>query len=247
MNLIIDIGNTKIKISLFKKGKLFHTESLENDDWQTLKHRFASFGKFEKAIISSVQNHPNRLIKFLKTEITEVLFLDSNLPTPLENKYESKNTLGYDRLAACVGAFVKYPQTNLLVIDAGTALTYDFVNEKGEYIGGTISPGLDMRFKSLHRYTNKLPQLCFEEQHERIGKNTKQAIVGGVQNGLLFEVSTYMKIFCKEYKALKVILTGGNAFFLHQNISEESQFEPNITALGLNEILEYNSEKQKNF
>ncbi|MDQ2180374.1 type III pantothenate kinase [Marinifilum sp. D714] len=246
MNLIIDIGNTKIKASIFLKGELNTTKASEKRDVEFVKDLLSEFTTIEKVIISSVREYPERLINFLKTKIQHVFFFDSKLPIPIENLYESKKTLGYDRLAACIGAYAMNPNQNILVIDAGTAITFDFLNKKGQYIGGCISPGLSMRYKALNHFTKKLPLLSVNEDYPLIGKNTNEAITGGVQNGIVFEVDSYINQLKEKYADLKVILTGGDAPFLYKSITNIAILETDVLAIGLNHILEFNILERSN-
>ena len=240
MNLIIDIGNTKIKAAIFRKGVQINSYTSENKELPFIQEILDRYPKIVSAIISSVRSSNNDLFTYLKSKLENVCFFDNNITIPLENLYETKNTLGYDRLAACVGAYFKYPNKNILVIDAGTAITFDFVNENAQYIGGCISPGLHMRYKALHEFTKKLPLLESNEEQYLIGKNTNQAITGGVQNGILFEIDAYVNKLRKEYKNLIVVITGGDAAFLHKKIENKTNLDLNILTYGLNEILEYN-------
>jgi len=246
LNLIIDIGNTKIKASIFLKGELNTTKASEKVDVEFAKELLGEFTTIEKVIIASVREYPDNLISFLKTKIQHVFFFDSKLPIPLENLYESKKTLGYDRLAACIGAYAMDPNQNILVIDAGTAITFDFVNKHAQYIGGCISPGLSMRYKALNHFTKKLPLLSVNEDYSLIGKNTKEAITGGVQNGIVFEIDSYINQLKQKYADLKVILTGGDAPFLYKNITNPATLEMNVLAIGLNHILEFNILERSN-
>jgi type III pantothenate kinase len=169
--------------------------------------------------------------------------LSANTPLPIENRYLTKETLGKDRIAAVVGAYDLYPNQNLLVIDAGTAITYDFINEKGQYLGGNISPGIEMRFKALNYYTGKLPRVQPKEWNKLYGSTTEEAILGGVLNGVVFEVDKTIESFKEFYKNLKVIITGGDAEFFDNKLKNSFFVNFNLLALGLNRILEYNGEK----
>jgi type III pantothenate kinase len=246
LNLIIDIGNTKIKASLFFGQKFMSSKTSDQVDTEFAREILAEHKNIDKAIISSVREYPGTLIKLLESKLKHVFFFDSNLSVPIENLYESKNTLGYDRLAACIGAIAKNPNQNILVIDAGTAITFDFVNKNNQYIGGCISPGLSMRYKALNHFTKKLPLLSVSEDYQLIGKNTNQAITGGVQNGIVFEVDSYINRLNDKYPELKVVITGGDAPFLHKNIVSNTDWEPGILAFGLNHILEFNLLKNSN-
>lgn len=242
MNLIIDIGNTKIKANFFRRSELICTKVSDQNETMFAKSLLEQYSSIDKVIIASVRDYPESLIKTLASAgIGKILFLDSETNVPLENLYESKNTLGYDRLAACVGAFALNPNQNILVIDAGTAITFDFVNSKGQYIGGCISPGLTMRYKALNHFTKKLPLLSVNEDFSLIGKNTNQAITGGVQNGIVFEIESYINQLKEQYAQLKVIITGGDAPFLSAKIKNEIDLQTDILAVGLNRILDFNT------
>ncbi|WP_421920617.1 type III pantothenate kinase [Marinifilum sp.] len=245
MNLIIDIGNTKIKASLFQDGKLMHTLNSDQTDTEFVQE-ITDHYNITHAIVSSVREFPFDLMDLLYWKTKSTFFFDMDLPVPIDNLYASKNTLGYDRLAACIGANAIYPRKNILVIDAGTAITFDFVNCKGQYEGGCISPGLSMRFKALNQFTKKLPLLSLNENYHLIGKNTEEAITGGVQNGIIFEIDSYITNLKSQYTDLEVLLTGGDAKFLHKNTNNNSSYEPNVLAIGLNHILDFNISKPSN-
>jgi len=240
LHLIIDIGNTKTKAALFKRGRIILLEYSLDTEEKFIQAIIAKHPDIKHSIVSSVRDFPESLMLLLKSHCQQVFFFDSHLPVPIENLYESKSTLGYDRLAACIGASSTYPYKNILVIDAGTAITFDFVNAKAQYIGGCISPGLEMRFKALHQFTKKLPFLSNKEPFDLIGKNTNDAIINGVQNGIVFEVDAYItKLEC-QYPDLKVVVTGGDAEIIHRSIQSNSKLESNILLIGLSHILDFN-------
>lgn len=240
LNLILDIGNTKIKAAIVSNGKILQIESSEKSELEFASELTQKYNGIKNIIISSVRKTPDTLTQQLNLKYDKVFFCNSNLPIPLENLYETKDTLGYDRLAACIGAYAKYPNQNILIIDAGTAITFDFVNEKAQYCGGSISPGINMRYKALHHFTSKLPHLSIKENFNIIGKNTKDAITGGVQNGIIFEIDTYIDNLQINNPHLKVILTGGDAPFLHKFIRNKTFLDEHILLFGLNTILEFN-------
>ncbi len=240
MNLIIDIGNTQIKVALFENSLLVKLLTSHKSEIEFIEDFFLEQKNIQNAIVSSVRKYPKELISLLNLNCKKTLFFNSELAIPLENLYESKNTLGYDRLAACIGAFGMHPNQNLLVIDAGTAITFDFVNDKAQYLGGCISPGLKMRFRALHEFTQKLPELSKNDSFNIVGKNTNDAIVSGVQNGLLFEIDAYINNLENTHPNLEVIFTGGDASFLVQLIKNKATLAPEIVLMGLNKILEFN-------
>ena len=243
MNLVIDIGNSRTKFSVFNHGEVLMTTLIDEFLHEHIKALKDEHQSLNKAILSSVREYPDSLKKALQNNFDTFLELNHKTPLPIENMYLSKETLGYDRIASAVGANNLYPDTNLLVIDAGTALTYDFVNDKNQYLGGNIAPGLEMRFKSLHHFTNKLPLVKAESQNKLYGSTTEEAIRAGVQNGFIYEVEQTIETFKVFYGNLKVIITGGNANFFDKKLKNPFFVHFNLVALGLNRILEYNEDK----
>jgi type III pantothenate kinase len=187
-------------------------------------------------------NYSREIIDYLGNLYETCIELDHSTPIPLENSYRTPETLGYDRIAAAVGAYTIYPGKNVLVIDAGTAITYDIVTSEGTFVGGNISPGLDIRFKSLNKYTNRLPQL--ERPGEKpglLGSSTSEAIQSGIVNGLLFEVDGFIEAFKGKYAKLQVVLTGGDAKYFEGKLKSSIFVDLNLNLIGLNRILEHNA------
>ena len=181
-----------------------------------------------------------------------VLF-DHNTPVPIVNRYDTPQTLGQDRLAAAVGAESLCPDENLLIIDAGSAITYDFVSDKGEYMGGNIAPGLKMRLTMLQRMTKKLPLVEVEENEliPLFGKNTRDAIAAGVIRGIAYEVKGYMRTLSEKVPHFQTFLTGGNAPYILNNVrtsrteKRDIRVEKNLVLIGLNTILIFNKTAAK--
>jgi len=190
MNLIIDIGNTLLKVFLFDGKEISFSRQIETSQKQKVFDVLHQANFIENGIISSVVELEKGFYNQINTFCKRLVVLDENTNLPLINEYETGSTLGKDRIAAAVGAFTVFPKINILVIDAGTALTFDFITQTGRYTGGNISPGLSMRFKALNHYTSKLPLLGSTDVFPLLGKNTDQAIVAGVQNGLIFEIDS---------------------------------------------------------
>ena len=239
MNLVIDIGNTRTKFSVMNRGEVLITvpvDELKPEHIGLLKHEYPDL---KKAILCSVKDYSIALKTELK-RFEKFIELDENTPLPVNNLYKTPGTLGKDRIAAAVGAFDLYPDSNLLIIDAGTAITYDIVNASGEFLGGNISPGIGMRFKALHAFTDKLPQLKQQPFDRLFGTTTEEAILAGVQNGVIFEVDRAIDTFKEFYRNLKVIITGGNAEFFERKLKNSFFVNFNLIALGLNRILEHN-------
>ncbi len=237
MNLTIDQGNSSTKIGFFDKGKLISTHKLVFLDKSSLSELVKKHSP-ENAIISSVTNE-NGIPEDLGLNIPgKILFFDHQTPIPIENRYKTPETLGKDRLAAVIGAAALYPDTPLLVVDAGTAITFDLIHQNIFY-GGNISPGLKMRFDALHQQTKKLPRTN-DSISPFWGTSTIEAIRSGVRNSLLMEFEGYIKTIKEQYPNAKIILTGGDADFFVSYTKSVIFAQPNLVLSGLNRIIEYN-------
>lgn len=243
MNLIIDIGTSLIKTAVFHNREILFKDLIHNISDEYLSSIIRDFPPLRYSILSSVRKKDQVLLELLKNKFDHFIELTSETPIPLKNLYKSPATLGYDRLAASVGANNIFPGSNVLVIDIGSAITIDFVNDRNEYTGGNISPGMAMRFKALNEYTANLPLEKPQEDFELLGSGTSAAIVNGVQNGIIFELDSYINCLAKIKKNLKVILTGGEADFFVKKLKNSIFVDSNLTLKGLNKILEYNIEK----
>jgi type III pantothenate kinase len=242
MNLVIDIGNTRTKFSVFNKGEVLITVPVDEFLPEHIDVLQNEHPELNKVILSAVKDYSPKLKTALQNKFEYFLELDAHTPLPVVNCYTTPETLGNDRIAAVVGGFDLYPDTNLLIIDAGTAITYDILNEKHQYLGGNISPGIEMRFKALHQFTGKLPLIIQQKSDKLYGTSTEEAIRAGVQHGVVFEVDKTIDTFKDFYKNLKVIITGGDADFFDKKLKNSFFVNFNLTALGLNRILEYNGE-----
>ncbi len=240
MNLVIDIGNTRIKLAIFDGSVLVLSEVLDDlrvDHIQKLKEKYP---QLNKAISSTVRDYPTGAQHFLSKSFDQYIEFNHQTAVPITNRYKTPETLGLDRLAAAIGGTCLFPKQNLLIIDAGTAITYEIVTSKNEYLGGNISPGLETRFKSLHQYTGKLPLVGAKENFSKIGTDTESAIRAGVQLGLSYEIEQYIHTLRTDYENTQVILTGGDAKFFDKRLKNSIFVNFNLTLLGLNRILEYN-------
>lgn len=200
--------------------------------------------QLKKVILSSVKPYDEELKRVLSEEFDQFIELDHQTALPIDNLYETPETLGKDRIAAAVGANELFPDQNLLIIDAGTAITYDLVSEKNQFVGGNISPGLEMRFKALNHFTGKLPLVEYSNDYEPVGKNTIDAIRAGVQNGILFEIAQTIDLFNRNYQNLHIIMTGGDSYFFDKKLNYSIFVNFNLTLIGLNRILEHNAKKK---
>ena len=239
MNLIIDVGNTKIKTAVFEDSKLIHNESITKESF--VSDAKAIIKKYEciNAIISSVGSVNKSQMAELRAVIN-LIELDSDSKVPFVNMYGTPKTLGADRIALVSSAIASYPKKNVLIIDAGTCITYDFVNYEGNYYGGAISPGLQMRYKALHIFTEKLPLLEPSEIVELVGNSTEKSIHSGVINGVIDEIDGIINQYRKKNADLTVVLTGGDLNFLSNKLKNGIFANPNFLLEGLNTILTYN-------
>lgn len=242
MNLVIDIGNTRTKFSVFNHGEEMISVPVDELLPSHIDVLLNEHPSINKAIISAVKDYSPELKSHLRQKLSFFVELNGETPLPIENCYQTKETLGKDRIAAAVGAFHLYPGKNVLVIDAGTAITYDFVNEKGQYLGGNISPGIEMRFKALNQFTGRLPLIEKKDFENLFGNTTEDAIRAGVQHGIVFEADKAIDTFKEFYRNLNVIITGGDAIFFDKKLKNSFFVHFNLIAIGLNRILEHNGE-----
>jgi type III pantothenate kinase len=241
MNLVIDIGNSRTKINVFDSSGMMYDLAVSDFGQEILK-RVCDEYPVTKAILSATKEFDPAISEMLRSRFALYIEMDAHTILPVRNCYKTPETLGKDRLAAAVGANFLYPGKNVLIIDAGTALTFDLVNEDAEFRGGNISPGLDMRFRALHHFTGKLPLVGIGDCENFFGESTENAIRAGVQNGILFEIQAYIEYFKENYKKIEVIFTGGDAKFFESKLKNSFFVHSNLVATGLNRILEYNAE-----
>jgi type III pantothenate kinase len=239
VNLILDVGNSLLKIALFKKSQLIQKFKFTENYKRNIED-IISENNVTHSIISNVGRIDDSIINILK-ESTNLLLVSNQLKFPFKNLYKSKNTLGQDRLALVSAAAFKFPKENVLIVDAGSCITYDFKNNNNEYLGGGISPGILMRFKSLNTFTSNLPLIDFDSIHQLIGNNTKNSINSGVINGTISEINGIIQQYCKEFKNIRIILTGGDSNFLLKRIKNSIFADQNFLLVGLNKLLEDNS------
>ena len=242
MNLVLDLGNSFGKIAVCEDKQVIESATYEKISSREIAYFHTRYKELRGVIISSVVNYSREIIDYLGNLYNLCIELDPSTSIPLVNRYRTPDTLGYDRIAAAVGAYTIYPETNVLVIDAGTAITYDIVTSEGEFMGGNISPGLEIRFKSLNKYTTRLPHLERpEEKPPLVGNSTREAIQSGIVNGLLFEIDGFIKTISQEYPQLQVVLTGGDANYFVGKLKSSIFVDLNLNLIGLNRILEHNA------
>ena len=239
MQLIIDAGNTRIKLAVFNNDELIHNEIITYSELETCTNILIEKYRISRGIISSVGDVKKTIISRIKSKI-ELLILNSDTKIPFQNKYSTPKTLGVDRIALIAAAISCYPNKNVLVIDAGTCITYDFVNKKKQYLGGAISPGLNMRYSSLNYYTKLLPKLPITYPKNLVGDSTEESIHVGVSLATINEIDSFINLYKEKNKNLTVVLTGGDVNFLANSLKNSIFANPNFLLLGLNSILTYN-------
>jgi type III pantothenate kinase len=242
VNLVIDVGNTRVKAAVFEGDKLVELFVFEKKIILSKVKEISKKHSITYGIISSVASISDFKLQKLHKVIpfTEV---SSKTKVSFNNKYETPHTLGVDRIALVVAAKKEFPNKNVLVIDAGTCLTFDFINKDSIYFGGAISPGIKMRYASLHQLTAKLPLLEAKVPLEFIGNSTNESMHVGVVNGLLDEIEGVISRYKKKFLTLTVVLTGGDANFLSKQLKSSIFAKQNFLLSGLNEILIFNKSK----
>lgn len=237
-NFIVDIGNSRIKAALFRDGALQHTWSLtELVELSSL----ASGLRFDQVLISSV--------KWTKEELERALgfgfvYFDYDTLLPVDNRYETPFTLGLDRIAAVVGGRCFQAAGPLLVVDLGTCITFELLDSDEAYLGGAISPGIQMRLAAMHRQTARLPLVTWpEDGAPLIGQNTKACMQAGIYHGVQHEVMGMIQAYQKRFENLGVYICGGDAKYFESLTKDPIFVIPNLVLFGLNRILMYNVEK----
>ncbi len=240
MNLCIDQGNSRTKIAVFDNERLIK-HVIYKSFTSTDVERLFSLYPIDYTIIASVANIEPAVVNTLHRLSKQFVLFDHKTPVPITNAYDTPETLGQDRLAAAVGGARLFPKENVLIIDVGSAITYDVVTKENTYIGGNIAPGLKMRFTILKQMTKKLPYLEVEPDDliPLFGKNTHDAVAAGVIRGIIFEVKGYMRTLADRGDTFRTIITGGNSPYVSKYI-ESARVEKHLVLLGLNAILNYN-------
>ena len=244
MQLVIDIGNTRVKAAIFENKVLIHFFVFDST------HELLHSSVFEKyaineCILSSVVNEIEPFIALLKEKV-KVLSFTADTLTPVKNLYQTAHSLGSDRLAGAVGGNLLYPNKNVLVIDCGTCIKYNFVTIKNEYIGGAISPGLKMRLNAMHTFTSRLPLLTVDQLFDTfIATNSNDSILSGALLGAVAEIDGFIDQYKKRYPDINVVLTGGDVNFFEKRLKNSIFADQNLILKGLNEILDYNLNRIK--
>lgn len=240
MNLLIDQGNTSTKYVVIQGEDIVAERTLANIDFDVLKELTANF-EIKNTLVSSVREEYNKASAELKNILGEsIFFFDDSLSLPVNNLYTTPKTLGRDRMAGVCGAATLFPNTNCLVIDAGTCITYDFIDAKKNYHGGSISPGIEMRFKAMNTFTGKLPLAPLEWVDDFIGNSTQTALQTGVTYGVVNEINGFINRYIHRWGNITTIMCGGNTDFLAKRCESEIFAAPKLVTIGLNQILKHN-------
>ena len=239
MNLIIDVGNTRVKVAVFEKSKVKSVFVFKKSRIISELKKIISKHDISASIMSSVSNISEKTRQKI-TILLNPIYLDSEISVPFKNLYETPKTLGVDRIALAAAAIEQYPKKDVLIIDAGTCITFDFINCEKEYLGGAISLGIAMRYKALHSFTSKLPLLEKNEIFNFIGTNTNTSIHSGVVNGVCNEIDGVINQYKIKYRDLTVVLTGGDTNFLAKQLKSGIFAHPNFVLEGLHTVLTYN-------
>jgi len=241
MNLIIDIGNTSTKLAVFQRDKVLIAKTVEGFSLVIeVENLLKQFTEIKRGFVSSVGFLSEDELKTLEKRLPMTV-LNSTLKLPFKVHYKTPNSLGADRLALMAAAATQYSGKNVLVIDAGSCITYDFIDSKKNYLGGAIAPGIQMRYKSLGDFTSSLPTLQKIVPKNSIGNSTQDSIHSGVINGVLYEIEGTVNEYQNKYPDLTVILTGGDADFLCKQLKISIFANSDFLLEGLNFLLEYNS------
>jgi len=240
ISLTIDRGNSAVKTGLFENNNLIATDTFGND-YTKITDYIRNY-QIERVIISSVvKDEEFNIKKLIEPFVKHIVVLDHQTPLPFVNRYQTPHTLGKDRLAAIAGAQFLFPGENVLVIDAGTAITYDILINGTDYLGGNIAPGLEMRLKALHHFTSRLPLVQKSQEVTFPGRNTHEAISSGSFNGMIFEIEGYRNFCSEKFRSVRTIITGGDSEFLVKKLKKPIFADLNLVLKGLNRILENNA------
>lgn len=241
MNLIMDIGNTATKLAVFQSDKMIQVQTVATTNMLAeVEALLKKFSRVKHGLLSSVKMIDDLELKRLQ-KLLPIKILDVSFQLPFKNAYDTPHTLGVDRLALMASAVQQYSKRNVLVIDAGSCVTYDFMDSNQNYLGGAISPGVEMRYKALETFTSNLPLLEKTPPNQRIGSSTEASIHSGVIHGLLHEMEGTIKEYQNKYPDLTVILTGGDTDFLCKQFKISIFANSNFLLEGLNFLLEFNS------
>jgi type III pantothenate kinase len=236
MNLVVDYGNTHAKVGIFEDRSLVQKKTFPTSE---LLKDFLQKQEGEHLLVSSV-NMAAGIVAGWAERISKKIILNPALPLPIKNLYATPHTLGTDRIAGACGAAFLFPEKDCLVIDAGSCITFDFVDVRSCYLGGSIAPGMNMRFEAVHTFTANLPLVKPEDNPSLIGASTETCIQSGIINGMIAEMNGLIGRYSEKYQDLQVILCGGDARFFENKLKASIFASPDLVLIGLNSILSHN-------
>lgn len=238
-NLCVDIGNTNTKLGLFEKNDLVQVVKLKNEDLTVNSQIFDDYD-IQSTIVSSVNDAV--LDQLNLNQYPSLIHLGPSTQLPFQLEYETPETLGKDRIAVIAAAHQLFPKRNCLVMDFGTCITYDILTSDAHYLGGSISPGIQLRLRAMHNQTDKLPMIFWDQSllPETIGKSTITSMLSGVVNGAVKEMKGFVKEYEEKYHDLQILITGGDANFFEKALKNGIFADQNLVLIGLHEILKYN-------
>jgi type III pantothenate kinase len=239
MILAVDVGNTRIKAAVFEGDILVESFVFDKNELEkSIQNSLNKYKNISYLVVSSVSDVEKLAFIGFEKEV-KIHYVSHRDAFPFVNCYETPRTLGIDRMVLAAGATLLYPNQNRLVIDAGTCVTFDFIDKNDNYLGGAISPGLRLRYEALHHFTAKLPLQTLENPKHFIGKSTSESIHSGVVNGLVFEIEGYLAEIKAQYSKFIIILTGGDAVFLAKRLKNTIFANSNFLLESLNQTFQY--------
>ena len=243
MILVIDVGNSRIKAAVFEDAILLEVFAFTKIELKkNIQNILNKFEKVTHLVIASVGDVEKQDFLEFNLQIN-VCFISNSDPFPFQNKYNTPKTLGIDRMVLAAGAVLQFPQQNRLVIDAGTCITYDFIDADNKYLGGAISPGLRLRYESLHSFTAKLPLLTVAIPNSLIGDSTFDSIHSGVVNGMVYEIDGFINEYRTKFSNFIIILTGGDTVFLAKRLKNTIFANSNFLLESLNQTFQYKNQQ----
>ena len=240
MLLTVDVGNTRIKAAVFEQNRIVEVFIFTKEELTIQIHTILNrYEKVKNLVVASVGTTKKESFLFLKNAV-EIYFITYDSKFPFTNLYITPTTLGVDRMVLAAGSVFQFPGQNRLVIDAGTCITYDFIDENDNYLGGAISPGIELRYHSLHDYTAQLPLLVKTNPESFIGNSTSESIHSGVINGVALEIDGFAELYKTKYAKFIIILTGGDSEILAKRLKNTIFSNSNFLMESLNQTFQYN-------
>lgn len=235
--LVIDVGNSRMKMGLFTAGRIVARATAPHGDIDTVK-RFLSQRPPTRIAIGSVAGPDEKFLDALRS-MAPLREITGSSPSPVRSLYAAPQSLGVDRLANIVGGALLFPRRDTLVIDLGTCITYDLVDELAVHQGGMISPGMRMRSRAMHAYSARLPEVEIEEEPSLVGRDTASSLAAGVHHGVLMELLGHITVFRQQHPGLAVVITGGDALRFARALKSGIFAHPTLTLIGLHALLHF--------